>query len=204
MKYKPHKKHHRRSIRLKGYDYSQAGAYFVTICVHNGQSLLGKIEQNEMKLNASGQLTVQAWHDLPNHYQHVELGAFVTMPNHVHGIIILTNPVGAGLQPAQTNTISQPAQTRAGLKPAPTKRHGLPEIVRAFKTFSARRINKLRGSTGKPFWQRNYYEHIIRNERAFNAIQTYIVNNPINWKDDKLHPTAPSNQFNTHWKSNNQ
>ena len=91
----------------------------------------------------------------------------------------------------------------AGLRPVPTssvKRHGLPEIIRAFKSFSARRINQSKGIQGQPFWQRNYYEHIIRNERAYFAIREYILSNPVNWGADKLNPTMPTNQFNRYWR----
>jgi REP element-mobilizing transposase RayT len=81
-----------------------------------------------------------------------------------------------------------------------SKQHGLPEIVRAIKSFSARRIHETRAAKGTPFWQRNYYEHIIRNERSLNAIREYIDNNPLGWKQDKLHPNAPPNPFNTNSK----
>jgi REP element-mobilizing transposase RayT len=88
MTYDP-RKHHRRSIRLKGYDYSLAGAYFVTVCVHRGRCLLGEIRDGEMHLNGLGEIAAAAWDDLPNHYPHVVLGAFVVMPNHVHGVVVL-------------------------------------------------------------------------------------------------------------------
>ncbi len=180
MAYDPHK-HHRRSIRLKGYDYSSEGAYFVTICVKGGESVLGEIVDGEMVLSEYGRVIQACWEDLVNHYEHVILDAFVIMPNHIHFIVVFVDdPVGAGLRPAPTDT----------------KRHGLPEIVRALKSFSSRRINGLRDTTGAPFWQRNYYEHIIRNERALNAIREYIQNNPANWLEDQLHPAAPPNPFN--------
>ncbi|MCP4360168.1 MAG: transposase [Chloroflexi bacterium] len=183
MGYNPHK-HHRRSIRLKGYDYTQAGAYFITICVKGGLCVLGDIIDEKIQLNEMGGIVQACWDDLPNHYSHVDLDAFAIMPNHIHGIIVLdTDHVGAGL------------------KPAPAKRHGLPEIVRALKTFSSRRINSLRDTTGTAFWQRNYYEQIIRNERHLTAIRQYILNNPINWKVDKLHPQAPVNKFNQQWQT---
>ncbi len=185
MSYDPHK-HHRRSIRLKGYDYSSEGAYFVTICVKGGESVLGEVVGGEMVLNEYGRIVEACWQDLVNHYDHVVLDAFVIMPNHIHFIVILIDAtVGAG-------------RVGAGLRPAPTgdKQHGLPEIVRAIKSFSARRINELRDATGSSFWQRNYYEHIIRNERALNAIREYIHNNPANWLQDQLHPAAPPNPFN--------
>jgi len=152
--------HHRQSIRLKNYDYSQAGAYFVTICTQNKECLFGEIEVGKMSLNEYGQITTKCWHDLPNHYPHIELDEFVVMPNHTHGIIVI--------------------------KPAPTvKQHGLPEIIRAFKTFSSKQINLIRSTTGIPVWQRNYYEHIICSEPELNKVREYIVSNPLNWETDE-------------------
>ena len=176
-----HVRRRRKSIRLKGWDYSEPGAYFVTICTHNRQPLFGQVVDGEMVLNEYGQIVREAWFDLPNHYAHVELDAFVVMPNHVHAIIVLTaDPVGAGLKPAPTPAAPTPAPTR----------HPLSEIVRALKTFSARRINALRGTPGVPVWQRNYYEHIIRTERALNAIRRYIAENPLRWYLDRYNPNA--------------
>jgi len=175
-------KHHRRSIRLKGYDYTQPGAYFVTIVTHNRECLFGEIVNGEMVLNEIGKIVKQAWNDLIDHYPNIELGAFCIMPNHVHCIIILVDPfvVGAGV-------------VGAGLRPAPTeatiKPHGLPEIVRAFKSFSARHVNDFLKSPGVPLWQRNYYEHIIRNKDEWNRIHAYIESNPAAWETDDENPT---------------
>ena len=117
------------------------------------------------------------------------------MPNHVHGVVLIgehaagLEPIGAEGERGVTNP-SPPA--RAGLKPAPTNtvgvRHGLPEIVRAFKTYSARRINALRGTVGTPFWQRNYYEHVIRDEADLARIRQYIAENPQRWHEDPENP----------------
>jgi REP element-mobilizing transposase RayT len=141
-----------------------------------------------MQLNEFGKIVQLCWNDLPNHYNNIELDAFVVMPNHIHAIIVIRygDAVGAGFKPARNNNRTQ---TRAGLKPAPTntKCHGLPEIVRAFKTFSSKRINKLQKSPGEPFWQRNYYEHVVRNECDLDEIRKYIVNNPAKWKIDKYY-----------------
>ena len=167
LKYDPDK-HRRRSIRLKDYDYSTAGAYFVTICTHNRECVLGEIADGEMRLKEAGQIVRAMWEQLPYHYPHIGLDAFAIMPNHVHGIVTLNDPVGAGFKPAPT-----------GGKP-----HGLPEIIRAFKTFSSRRINQFRQMTGVPVWQRNYYEHVIRNEKTLNAIREYITANPYQWQED--------------------
>jgi REP element-mobilizing transposase RayT len=158
MKFDP-QKHHRRSIRLQGYDYSQAGAYYVTIVTWQREHLFGEVLNAEMKLNRFGQIVQYGWYDLPKHYPHVELDTFCIMPNHVHAIIVLTNEIVI-------------------------KRHPLSEIVRAFKSFSARRINSLRKTQGIPVWQRNYYEHIIRDEKDLQAKCDYILNNPRNWEND--------------------
>lgn len=192
----------RRNIRLKGYDYSQPGAYFVTICTRDRACLFGEVADGEMRLNEWGEIVLWTWRDLPNHVPNVQLDAFVIMPNHVHGIIIITDPanapaaVGAGSEPAPTQPQPAPAQ------PAPdqsiasisggiaAKRYGLPEIMRQFKTFSARRINEQRGTPGLPIWQRNYYEHIIRNEESLNCIRQYIADNPLRWALDQENPAG--------------
>ena len=213
----------RRPIRLRGYDYTRHGAYFVTICTRNRACLLGDVIEGTTHLSEAGQLAQAVWEDLPRHYPHVQLDAWTIMPNHVHGIIVLTDgdtepdgapSVGAGLKPAPTTNADAPRHhphvhnagasphrphvhddVGAGFKPAPTTnasalRHGLPEVVRAFKTFSSRRINASQGTTGTPFWQRNYYEHIIRNEEDLNRIRQYIEDNPARWHEDPENPAV--------------
>jgi len=159
----------RRSIRLKDYDYSSAGAYFVTICTWRKQCLFGEILEEKMHLNRLGDLTKSVWQDLPNHYDHVALDEYVVMPNHFHGIVRIT---------------------RAGLKPAPTvtRGHGLPEIIRGFKTFSSRGINIIRQTPGIPVWQRNYYERVIRDEEELHRAREYIFNNPLKWDPGEDNP----------------
>lgn len=186
--------HHRRSIRLREYDYRCAGAYFVTICAFQRECLFGEVMNGEMWLNEYGNIVQTAWRDLPNHYPYAELDEYVIMPNHFHGVIVITGAdmVGAGLAVA--------GSVGAGLKPALTtseqheKRHGLPEIIRAFKTFSARRINTLRDNPGCPVWQRNYYEHVIRNETDLANIRQYIANNPLKWDLDENNPANAGKQ----------
>ena len=161
----------RRSLRLRAFDYSRAGAYFVTVTADDRLSLFGEVVDTEMIPNANGQIVKQVWHDLTNHYSHVLLDEFGVMPDHIHAILWLS---GAG---------------RAGLKPAPTNvvrpRQPLSEVVRALKTFSARRINELRGTPGTPVWQRNYYERVVRDDRELNAIREYIQTNPLRWPLDR-------------------
>jgi putative transposase len=196
--------HHRRSIRLKGYDYSQAGAYFVTICVHQRECLLGEIVNGEMRLSRFGKIVRYAWLDLPKHYPHVVLDAFCIMPNHVHFVIVLIDdgrdgssrlskvslPAGrdGSCKIVQTSPITKDLLTETS-SPAqethPYARLPLSEVIRAFKSFSAKRINALGKTTYSPFWQKNYYEHVIRNDRAWNAIAWYIINNPFHWQLDR-------------------
>lgn len=162
--------------RLKGYDYSKAGAYYVTICTHKSENLFGEIKNGEMILNEYGQIVYDCWFDLLSHYHNIELDFFVIMPNHFHCIVMIVGVdcVGVGF-------------VGVGFKPTPTemvknkKNHALPEIIRALKTFSARKINELRATKGSKVWQRNYYEHIIRNEKSLEKIREYIVNNTNNW-----------------------
>lgn len=190
----------RNTHHLPGYDYAQPGAYFLTTTLHRKAKpyvTLSTIVEDRVRLTHYGVIVTACWNDLPAHYPHVQLDAFVVMPDHVHGIIILTddsnsattsNDVGAGLRPAPT----VPTEPTPPTKPAPTthdaKRHALPEIVRAFKSFSARRINNQRGTLGTPFWQRGYYEHVIRNEDDLHRVRQYIADNPIRWALDGEEP----------------
>ena len=161
--------HNRRSLRLRGYDYSRPGKYFVTICIHKPMERpFGIITNGKMAENDSARIVRACWNGLPNHYGHVKLDEFVIMPNHVHGIIVLCDSiVGVGLKPTPTMD-----------KQTNPKRHGLPEIVRALKTFSSRRINE----SGRTFkWQRGYFDRIVRDDKALYFIRKYIRDNPLNW-----------------------
>ena len=163
----------RRSIRLSGYDYSTPGAYFITVCTHNRLLLFGQIANGKTEANRLGAVVEDCWSKLPDHYD-VALDAFILMPNHIHGVITIEDTsvtVGAGLKPALT-----------------AKRHGVPEIVRAFKTFSARRINQIRASAGTPVWQRGFYDHVIRSENELDRVRTYIMDNPRRWHEDADNP----------------
>ena len=141
--------------------------------------MFGEIIDGEMVLNALGEIVQFTWNDLPDHNPDIALDDFVIMPNHIHGIINIFEPVGAGSQPARINGV--------GLEPTPTKNVALSEIVRQFKTFSARRINALRKKPGISVWQRNYYDHIIGSDKEYEQIAAYIANNPSNWLTDGEH-----------------
>jgi REP-associated tyrosine transposase len=180
--------HHRRSIRLQGYDYTQAGAYFVTICTQNRECLFGKVVDGEMVLNDAGQITQEIWNGLPGRFPTVELDQSVVMPNHIHGILIL---VGAQFiapnAPSHQGAINRAPTigrrtTKGVINHAPT----LGEIIRAFKAATARQI-RLAGL--QEFrWQHNYYEHIIRDEDSLNRIREYIATNPLCWELDRENP----------------
>ena len=195
----------RRALRLPGYDYAQAGDYFVTICTRGRICVLGDVLDGEVRLSEWGVMVNSVWSELPRHYAHVRLDAWVVMPNHVHGIVLLKpddDMAGAGFKPAPTGAGVLPSRVSDGsryrgadgsiLKPAPTglRRHGIPEVVRAFKTFSARRINAARGAVGTSFWQRNYYEHVIRDEESLDRIRQYVVDNPARWDEDPENPAS--------------
>ena len=187
MRYNP-EKHHRHSIRLRGYDYSAPGYYYITICAYNRECIFGEIEQGRMKLNDSGKIIENTWYDLPNHNNNILLDVFIIMPNHVHGIIRI---VGAGSKPALKGDrcLRADLKSRAGLEPAPTvKNHPLSEIVRQFKTFSTRVINKKSGCINNKIWQRNYFDHIIQNKIELRKIRKYIKNNLATWSDDTDNP----------------
>ncbi len=191
----------RRSIRLRGYDYAHAGAYFVTICTRNRTCLFGDLVDGAMRLNEAGIIVQATWGGLPDHYGNVRLDAFVVMPNHVHAVIVLTGGVqphltaGAAPGPAATETVDGPAPVDA----IPPRQHGLPEVVRGFKTFSARSINVSRDLHGHPVWQRNYYEHIIRDEDDLNRIRQYIIDNPMQWAFDHENPAASMDEPEPAW-----
>lgn len=169
MKYNPDI-HHRRSIRLRGCDYTSGGAYFVTANTHARECLFGQIVDSDLRLSEYGKIALECWLDIPNHCPQADLDAFIVMPNHIHGILVLDD------DPA--NSSDAPAQERFG-KPVAGS---LPTIVRLYKAAVTRRINELRSGPGMPIWQRNYYEHIIRDDDALNRIRAYIITNPARWR----------------------
>ncbi len=166
----------------KGYDYSQAGAYFVTICIHSRQCLFGDAADGRMALNQAGWLVQQTWEQLPGRFPSVALDTFVVMPNHIHGVIAISGcPVGAGL--------ALPGEpTGAAVQGTASSTPTLGDVIRAFKSVSAIQVNRLLSRSGQPLWQRNYYEHIIREEDDLGRIRQYILDNPVKWPEDTEHP----------------
>jgi len=177
--------HHRRSIRLKGYDYSQDGLYFITICTHNREFLFGEIINNKMILNSAGKMANECWLKIPEHFPDAILHNHVVMPNHVHGIIELANRHVVGVQ--NLEPLQPPQQT---LPPQQNQfQHIIPRsigsIVRGYKIGVT---NYFRTHTDVyQVWQRNYHEHIIRDEPSYWRISEYIINNPGAWENDKFY-----------------
>ncbi len=169
----------RKSIRLRGYDYSQAGAYFVTICTQNRACLFGEIVDGEMNLNEYGCIVMDEWIKTTEIRNEIELDEFIVMPNHFHAIVVITCRGTARRAPTKGRA---PTMERFG-KPVAGS---LPTIIRAFKSAVTKRINEARRSSGTKLWQRNFWEHIVRNENELNRIRQYIKNNPKMWAIDKL------------------
>ena len=180
MKYNP-QIHHRRSIRLQDYDYSSEGAYFVTICARHRECLFGEIVNGEIVLNEYGKIAEQCWNDMPNHYDNIALDAFIIMPNHFHGIIFITDNVDNvdNVRAIHVGVIHELPLRKSPIQSSQQRRKMLlPKIIGRFKMNSAKQINQIRNTPGLSVWQRNYYEHIIRNEESLNNIRKYIINNP--------------------------
>jgi putative transposase len=188
MKYDPDK-HHRRSLRLPGYDYSQPGAYFVTICADQRQCLFGDVVDGQMGLNQYGAIVAETYQWLCQHHPYLQTDEWIVMPNHFHAIMVITDKPNSddshgkgGSRTALTTNLQNPI----------IKQKPLGRLIGAFKTVSTKKINILREAPGTTLWQRNYYEHIIRNQDAMDKIREYIVNNPLSWHLDQLYPDNPS------------
>lgn len=181
--------HHRKSIRLRGYDYSQPGAYFITICTHQRQALFGDVVDGNMLLNAGGRMVEKCWRDLANKFSGIRLGEYITMPNHIHGVVEI---VGADLCvcPEFNARVVQgkyDEKTQGAHTGAPLHR-----MVQWFKTMTTNAYIRGINDAGWPsfdgrLWQRNYYEHVIRNELSYQCIAEYVRSNPQKWQDDTYH-----------------
>jgi REP element-mobilizing transposase RayT len=190
----------RRNLRLQAYDYAQSGAYFVTVCTQGHACLFGTIVEDSMRLNDVGKMVVAAWEALPDRFQGIEQDAFVVMPNHIHGIIVL---VGAGLVPARGGVEANlvPALDGADLNPGDHKGRPygvgrgptLGGVVGAFKSITTVLYTRgVRESAWPAFrgrvWQRNFYEHVIRDEDSLQRTREYIICNPLRWSLDRENP----------------
>ena len=186
MKFDP-KIHHRKSIRLQGYDYTSAGAYFITIVTYQRECLFGEIQNGEMTLSAMGQIADENWRAIPEHFPQVVLGAFVLMPNHVHGVIIINERSDAPASERRGTPWRAPINNNE--KFGEPVSGSLATIIRQYKSSVTRRIQK--ELNGANIWQRNYYEHIIRSDEEHNRIHLYIESNIDNWSTDDENPMKP-------------
>lgn len=190
--------HHRRSIRLRDYDYARDGVYYVTVCVHGRECLFGEITDEGMRLSCFGEIVREEWMRSAEIRKEIVLDEFVVMPNHLHGIMVINGGVGATGPVARNGDADDngdDGHDRA------TRREGDPAgrpygpvsgsvgaIIGQFKSIATKRINALRDNPGCPVWQRNYHERVIRTERELAAIREYIVNNPAQWALDQENP----------------
>jgi putative transposase len=183
--------HHRRSIRLPAYDYSAPGAYFITIVTHGRICLFGDVINGQMRLSDRGLIAEDCWRDIPDHFPHIELGAFVVMPNHIHGILILHDRAdGAAIVSPPVGATQWVAPTTGGVNPTRPngpKRGSVGAIIGAYKMAVTRAVVRRFG--GVPhIWQRNYYEHVVRDDEDHNRIYLYIESNIVNWAEDEENP----------------
>lgn len=176
-KYNP-EVHHRRSIRLKGHDYSKTGAYFVTVCTQNRECLFGDVIEGEMQVNKIGQIVEDQWRKTILIRPQIRLDAYIVMPNHFHGIIFIVGNRRGVLQYAPTRdrqSFRSPSQTMGA-------------IIRGFKSAAVKEINSFRGTPVLPVWQRNYHERIVWDDNELNRIREYITLNPARWAEDEENP----------------
>jgi putative transposase len=182
MTYDP-AKHHRRSIRLRGYDYRQAGAYFVTLVAQQRECLFGHVVGGRMHVNEVGQVVAVEWTRSAEIRREIESDLFVVMPNHLHGVVIIRDNAGVGAHGRAPLQINEP---QTPYRPP----RSLGSFVAGFKSAVTRRINQIRGTPGLPIWQRNYYEHLVRHERELDAVRRYIEENPLRWDKDPENPAV--------------
>jgi len=178
------KEPHRHSIRLKEHDYGHPGAYFVTVCTRHRECLFGEVVEGKVVLSTFGKIVEDEWHRTKQLRQGVDLDAFIVMPNHFHAIITLT---GFPMFANRRGTMHRAPTPKLEQFGRPTS-NSIPTIIRGIKSSVTQRINALRGAPGQPVWQRNYYEHVIRNEIDLEEIREYIQNNPLKWLEDENHP----------------
>jgi REP element-mobilizing transposase RayT len=168
----------RKITRLKGYDYSNEGAYFITICAQGRKCLFGLISDGKMRLNEYGKILINYWNEVPSKWPNVTLDYFTVMPNHVHGIIMI---VGAG----SPRPLIPPSDLEGGETPPLQNQPSLSQIIGYFKYQAAKKINESRATPGAKVWQRSFYEHVIRDDDSLNRIREYIATNPSRWDLDR-------------------
>jgi putative transposase len=178
----------RHSIRLTDYDYTNPGGYFITICVQDRRCVLGEINDSKVEPSHIGKIVEESWQYIPSHFHGIILDLNVIMPNHFHGIIIIedTRLDGRGEVPSPSNDETPSRENRGGMTP-PLRKPTLGQVVGYFKYLSTKKINELTNNAPGRLWQRNYYEHIIRNEQDLYNARKYILENPLKWEEDEFY-----------------
>lgn len=180
--------YHRCSIRLQKYDYCQSGFYFITICMHNRFCLFGAIDNDTMRYSKQGEIAVACWSAIPDHFSHIELDEFIVMPNHVHGILrIVDGGDAASWGMTRGGTACRARTTMAQFEEFGVPVSGsIPTVIRSFKSAVTKGVNDMSQLSAKcVVWQRNYWEHLIRDEPELHRIRQYIRNNPKHWATDQ-------------------
>jgi putative transposase len=177
-------RHHRKSIRLKEWDYAEPGAYFVTLCVHGRECLFGKIVNGGMRLNECGGIVHDEWKRTFQIRPELHIDEFVIMPNHFHAIIFIRD-----------SRRGDPPVAPTKMRPHGPKPFSIGAAMAGFKSVTTKRINQIRNTPGSPVWQRNYYDHICRNGNELNRIREYIRNNPSQWDSDEENPCGKSPRY---------
>lgn len=177
---------------MRGYDYAQAGAYFVTVCAWNKECLFGDVVDGKMRLNEYGQIILREWMHTPEIRKEIELDEFCIMPNHIHGIVTIQDAdvpvVGANGRSPAAEGDDKTTAGRSAESPLRMKTKSISSFIAGFKSAVTKCINEIRNTPGVPVWQRNYYEHIIRDDCDLNRIREYIVSNPARWTEDEENP----------------
>jgi putative transposase len=204
----------RKSVRLRNYDYSFPGAYFITICTKGKKCFFGEIRDGQNFINAAGNSIIKWWKELPVKFKDISLDEYVLMPNHFHGILLFIRPipcVGAGLRvrpktdnAARGEHIGSPLKGSSAIQTNKKTTIALPKIIQWFKTMTTNEyIRGVKQNNWSPFdgklWQRNYYDHVIRNEKSLDRIREYIYNNSLRWHLDKENPNSKGEDEFHHW-----
>lgn len=182
------------SARLQHWDYGSNGEYFITICTQNRIHYFGEIENGEMKMSRIGIIADVLWHEIKNHFKHIELGAFVVMPNHIHGIIMICendienrNSVGVDIDDETVETTHalslQPSKSPGQQRFQNQGKNTISSIIGSYKSAISKHAHRLGLDIS---WQPRFYDHIIRDSESFHRISNYIINNPSNWQRDKF------------------
>ena len=177
-------KFHRKSIRLKDYDYTRPGAYFITLVTWQREHVFGEIGHGEMRLNEAGRLVQDAWIRMPAFYP-IRHEIWVVMPNHFHGLLWIEGTGEASAMRILGASRSLKTDASPLQRPIGTKPNSLGAIIQNFKSITTRRIHQLSGSSGTPIWQRNYFERVVRDDKEMGRIRAYIQANPVNWLNDQ-------------------